>query len=197
MTDKKKDPKNVKTPKFRVSYPQLAEAKSFNGQPAKYSMVLLFDKKTDLKPMRAAAHAAIVEEYGENKAKWPKKFRSDPFRDGSEKEDTPGYKGMIFLSVTSKQKPECIGPVVSEGLIDPTEIYAGSYAKATLRAFCYDNSGNKGVSFALQNVQKVADGEPFSGRKHAVDEFEDEADGSEDSDSYEDSDSDSDDDGGF
>jgi hypothetical protein len=39
------------------------------------------------------------------------------------------------------------------------------------RAFGYDTNGNKGVSFALVNVQKLADGKRLSGNPSAEDEF--------------------------
>jgi hypothetical protein len=35
----------------------------------------------------------------------------------------------------------------------------------------YNQAGNKGVGAGLQNVQKVADGEPLSGRSRAEDDF--------------------------
>jgi hypothetical protein len=52
------------------------------------------------------------------------------------------------------------------------EFYAGCFARATIRAFAYDKNGNKGVSFALQNVQKLKNGEPFGSKRKAEDDFE-------------------------
>jgi hypothetical protein len=42
-----------------------------------------------------------------------------------------------------------------------------------MNAYAYDVSGNRGVSFGLGNVQKVADGEALSSRTTAEDDFSD------------------------
>ena len=44
--------------------------------------------------------------------------------------------------------------------------------RASLRPFTYDTNGSKGVSFALQNLQKLRDGERIDGRLRPEDEFE-------------------------
>jgi hypothetical protein len=44
--------------------------------------------------------------------------------------------------------------------------------RAQLRAFSYDSNGNKGVSFALNNIQKLGDGERLDNRQAATDAFE-------------------------
>ena len=41
-----------------------------------------------------------------------------------------------------------------------------------LRPFSYDINGSRGVSFALQNVQKLRDGERIDGRLRPEDEFD-------------------------
>lgn len=184
--------KKVTTPKFRVSFPNVFEAKSFQNQEAKFSITMLFDKKTDLKAMKEAALNAAIEKWGEKTAKdlWAQKISIKgkklrvPFRDGDEKADMNGYEGMIFVSASSKQRPG----VVDQNRVPITaadgSFYAGCYARATLIAFAYDTAGNIGVSFSLQNVQKWADGEQFSGRRKAEDEFDSIEDGSEEASNF-------------
>jgi hypothetical protein len=184
--------KKCTTPEFRVSFPHVFEKHSgFEGQEPKYSIVMLFPKNTDLKDLKRAAFNAATEKWGE-KTKWPKNIRM-PFRDGDEKSDLAGYEDTIFVTASSKQKPQ----VVSNKKVDDQfpriekedeTFYAGCYARATLIAFAYDKAGNKGISFSLQNIQKLKDGEQFSGRKNADDEFDEVEDGSEDASSYEDAD---------
>lgn len=171
MAKKKMDisKKKVLTPKFRVSYPHLFEAHAFKDQEAKYSLTMLFDRATDLKELKRAVHNAIAEKYGPDKSDWPE-LRL-PFRNGDKKKDQEGYEGKIFVRATSKKKPGVIDQKKNR-IEDEEGLYAGCYARATLIAFCYENSGNEGVSFALQNVQKVGDGKAFSGRKAAEDEFD-------------------------
>jgi hypothetical protein len=182
--------KKATTPEFRVSFPHVFEKHSgFEGQEPKYSLVMLFDKNIDLKELKRAAHNAAVEKYGP-KEKWPKNFRM-PFRDGDEKTDLAGYENTIFVTATSKQKPQVVSNKKVDGAFpriekEDEQFYAGCYARATLIAFAYDKAGNKGVSFSLQNVQKLRDGDQFSGRKNADDEFDDVEDGSESVENYSD-----------
>ncbi len=176
--------KKCTTPKFRVSFPNVFEPKSFENGPLKYSITMLFDKDTDLTALKKAAHNAKLEAWGP-KEKWPKNLRS-PFRDGNEKENLQGYQDCIFVSASSKQRPGVIDKNKEPITAEDETFYAGCYARATLIAFAYDTAGNKGVSFALQNIQKLADGEQFSGKKSAADDFDVVEDASDDKESYED-----------
>jgi hypothetical protein len=160
------------TPEFRVSFPKVFRPEGMNGQEPKYSITMLFKKSTDLKELKRAVNNAIIETYG-SLDKVPKKFTT-PFRDGSEKEDVEGYENTIFVTASSKKKPGVVdypdaNPITEES----EEFYPGCYARATLIAFTYDVNGKKGVSFALQNVQKLRDGKPLSGKRSAEDEFKD------------------------
>lgn len=173
----------VTTPEFRVSFPHVFKAHTgFEGQEAKFSLTMLFDKKkADLSKMKEAAFAAATEKWGP-KEKWPKNLRM-PFRDGNEKSDLQGYENTIYVTVSSKQKPGLVDNQV-QPIISEDDFYAGCYARATLTAFAYDKAGNKGISFGLQNIQKLRDGESFSGRKRAEDEFEAVDDGSNNEDNF-------------
>lgn len=183
MSDKMKvEEKKCLTPKFRVSFPAVFKAKAFKEQEPKYSVVMLFDKKADLKELKRAANNAIIEKFGPDKTRWPAKLRS-PFRDGNEKQDLQGYANTIFVTASSKQQPGVINQR-KEDILSEQEFYAGCYARATLIAFYYDQSGNKGVSFSLQNLQKMADGEKFSGRRDAAEEFDEVEDGSDNPENY-------------
>jgi len=107
------------------------------------------------------------------------------FRDGDEKSDLEGYPGNIFVTASNKNKPQVIDQRKNH-LTSEEAFYAGCYARASVIAFAYDNKGNKGVSFSLQNLQKVGDGESFTGRKAAQDEFDAVEDDSDDTENYED-----------
>lgn len=165
--------KTVKTEMFRVSFPKVFKAHAFEeGQKAKYSVVMLFPKTKDLTPMKKAVQAAILEKWGSDKSKHPKTLRL-PFRDGDEKTDLEGYSGHIFVSASSEQKPGLITYPDKLPITEESEFYAGCFARAELKAFAYDTKGNKGVSFAVQNIQKLKDGPAFSGRKAAEETFDD------------------------
>jgi hypothetical protein len=163
------DPCKILTGEFRVSFPHVFEARAAaEGQTPKFSVVLLFPKATDLSALKAACQAAVKAKWGD---KPPKGLRS-PFRDGDEK-DLDGYAGMIYVQASAQDRPGLVDANVQPiGLDRKEEFYAGCYARATIRAFAYDKNGNKGVSFALQNVQKLKDGEPFGSKRKAEDDFE-------------------------
>lgn len=163
------------TPEFRASYPKVfkPELNELNKK-MEYSVIALFKKGEDLSALKKAAEEVLVENLGADKTKWPKKLKN-PFRDQEEKEKDGvmpvGHeKGAIFLTLKSQQKPGVVDANV-QPIIDEAEFYAGCYARATVRAGFYDKAGNVGVAFYLQNVQKVKDGEPLSGRAQATSEF--------------------------
>jgi hypothetical protein len=170
---------NVMTPEFRASYPQVFKAKKndLNGKD-EYSVVALFPKGANLDALKTAAQAAIVEKWGADKSKWPQRLKS-PFRDQGEKAKNVEGKqvmpagheaGAIFLTLKSSQRPGVVDQSV-QPIIDETQFYAGCWARATVRAYAYDQKGNQGVAFGLQNIQFVRHGDPLGGRSRAEDDF--------------------------
>lgn len=168
------------TPKARLAFPALFEAKSFNGQPAKFSAVLVFDKEAqqtaEFQNLKKAAAAAAKEKFGD---KLPKNLRN-PFRAGSEKEGTAGFDDdCVFITVSSKKQPKVVDRKKVDGkfpiITDEDKLYPGCYVRASLNAFAYDTSGNKGVSFGLNNVQFLSDGERIAsgGGRNPDAEFDD------------------------
>lgn len=154
----------VITPRARLAFPQLFEAKGFNGQEAKFRAVLIFDeeaqKTAEFQNMKKAANAAVKAKFGEK----PPKGLKNPFRDGEEKEELPGFgPGTVFVSVSSKKQPKVVDRRKVDGkfpvITDEDRLYPGCYVRASLNAYGYDNSGNKGVSFGLNNMQFLDDGE--------------------------------------
>jgi len=167
------------TPVFRLSFPQLHEAKSFNNSEPKYSIEMLIAKDVDLKKpadkqkysMHQIAFNAGVASWGADTSKWPKNYKK-PWRDGDTKAERDGYAGHYYIRASSKKQPGMVDAARRKVLTDvETVFYAGCYCRAEIIAFTYDTAGNKGIGFALQNIQKVAEGEPFSGRQDAAEAF--------------------------
>ena len=178
------------TPVGRCSFPTLKEPKAFGEASPKYSVQILFDKKTDLSPLKKAVKAAIENKWG---AKVPKKLEL-PFKDGNDKEDLEGYQDMIFITASSKFAPTLFDKNKNQ-IMDPEDIYAGSYIRASVNVYAWDYVEpttkkviKPGVSFTLNAVQLVKDGEKFSKRGNAVDDFDDldNDDGSNDESNYDD-----------
>jgi hypothetical protein len=166
----------VTTPEFRVSFAHVFKPSAYEGQEPKYSVVMLFPKSTDIKALKIAAAEAVKAKYGEDKTKWPKNLKL-PFRDGDvptgdREEPLDGYAGHYFVNATSKERPDLVDGKLSPIAETDGTFYSGCYAHATINAYCYDVSGNKGVAFGLNNIQKLRDGKSFAGKKAAVDDFD-------------------------
>lgn len=169
------------TPAFRISYPNLWKPRKneLNGKD-EYSCVALFPKGEDLTELIQLAQVAIVDMWGADKKKWPSNFRN-PFRDQGEKtkqlDDGTSFlpegleEGAIFLNLKSQHKPGVVDQQV-QPILNPAEIYAGCWCRASVNAFTYDQKGNRGVSFGLVNIQKVKDDDPLSGRSTPQDDFQ-------------------------
>jgi hypothetical protein len=195
--------KKVITGKFRVSFPQLFKAKSFKGQEPKFGITMLFPKNEDgIKALKRAAMAAAEEKWAGKAESVIAKIKGGkgwPFRDGDkEKPDMKGYAGHYFVNAKAKEtnKPGVVDRK-REPILDESEVYAGCYARASVIAYAYDNDFGKGIGFSLQNVQKLADGEKFSGKKDAESEFDAVDDESDDETNYSKTDDEEEDDLGF
>ena len=80
---------------------------------------------------------------------------------------------MLFLNANSTQKPGIVDKDLNE-ILDPDEVYSGCYGRASITFYPYNNSSN-GIAAALNNVQKLADGDRLGGaRATAEEDFGDE-----------------------
>lgn len=148
-------------------------------QKEKYSIMLLLPK-TDtatLEKLRAAEKEAAKNSkvYG---GKVPPKPNSI-IRDGDGETDEgesvpekfPERAGHWYFTVRSDTRPGVVD-ATGKNRIENEEVYSGCYVRASLSAFAYNFNGKKGLSFALNNLQKVADGEPFGNVSNPEDDFE-------------------------
>lgn len=179
----------VITSELTLSYPNLLVARQGKGnQKAKFSAALVAFPEQQSTPagqafLAAAKAAVLVAAEARWGAKATEMFRTkqlkSPFRDDAEAKGYP--VGSIFLNVRTEQKPACVFAHAAPGETKPqrmtdedvkTHLYPGAKVRASLVAFAYDTDGNRGVSFALNNLQKVGDGERIDGRRAAEDEFD-------------------------
>ena len=159
--------KKILTPKFRVAFPNVFKPKLNQQNEPKYGLVMLFDKNTDISELKELADEVARE-------KWPKGVPTDlrsPFRDGNEKADKyDGFKDTIAVTANSNYKPGLVNQNVEE-IINQEDFYSGCYARATVNAYAYEKLGNRGVSFSVQNIQKLDDGEYLGGKSNPKDDF--------------------------
>ena len=173
------NPAKVITGVCRLSYANIWQAKSINGGAPKYSASVLIpksDTKTVAK-VKAAIQAAYEE--GEGKLKGNGKTAPSlaslktPLRDGdTERPDDEAYAGHWFINANSNTAPGVVD-ANREPIYDTSEIYSGVYARVSLSFYAFNSNGNRGIACALQNIQKVRDGEALGGKSKAEDDFND------------------------
>lgn len=154
------------TPEFRATWVALFTATASKDNPDKltFSLRAAFPPATDLSAMKAAAAAAAHEKWDD---KLPTLLRS-PFRRNDELDNPIEGIGDDWIIMTfsspEKSRPGLVDAKLQD-IIDESKVYSGAWFRAEVRPYAYDNKGNKGVSFGLQNVQLLRDGEPLAGSR--------------------------------
>ena len=161
----------------RWSYANIWEPKSINGGNPKYSVSLIIpktDKKT-IDKIKAAIDAAYKE--GESKLKGTGKSipalstLKTPLRDGdAERPDDPAYANAYFINANSATAPGIVDKTC-QPILDRSEVYSGVYGRASVNFYAFNSNGNRGIACALDNLQKIRDGEPLGGKSRAEDDF--------------------------
>ena len=163
MTKKFVNPTKVITgPKTRWSYCNVWQAKS--------------DTVT-INKIKVAIQAAYTE--GESKLKGngktvpPLSVLKTPLRDGdTERPDDPAYADSYFINANSATAPGIVD-ADRQTIIDHSEVYSGVYGRASINLYAFNSNGNRGIACGLNNLQKIADGEPLGSKSSAEDDFAD------------------------
>lgn len=179
----------VITGKVRFSYVNIFKSRAFqSGQDAKYSVCLLIpkDDKATVNKIRAAIEEAIQEGIA---SKWGGKKPGNlklPLRDGDDEraDEAPEYESMFFLNANSTQKPGIVDKDLNE-ILDPDEVYSGSWGRASINFYPFNTNGNKGVGVGLNNIQKLKDDEQLGAARASAetdfgDGYEDDEDDEDD-----------------
>lgn len=179
MATTKSDTKVV-TGEVRLSYVHLLEPYAQNeGQDPKYSCVILVPKSDEktISAIKAAQKAALIQGKdsrfnGKIPQGWKNTFRDGDTDDSVDHERNPEYAGHMYMSVSSKTRPGIVDKALNP-VLDADKIYSGLYARVSINCFPYSVQGNKGVSFGLNNVMIVRDGDYLGGRASAESDFAD------------------------
>lgn len=179
-----KNPTRVVTGKVRLSYVHLFEPYSNQeNQEPKYSVTILIPKTDTATLAKIDKAIKVAAEEGKTKAfggRVPTNLKTT-LHDGDEEADldrNPEYAGHMYMSISGKTRPGVVDTNLN-AIIDPLQVYSGCYGKVSMGAFAFNTQGNKGVSFGLNNVQFLEDGEPLGGRTRAEDDFSDDEDSSD------------------
>lgn len=178
MSKNYKNPTKVITgPKTRWSYANVWDPKSINGGTPKYSVSLIIPKSdvATVKKIEAAIQAAYEE--GESKLKGNSKsvpslkVLKTPLRDGDlERPDDVAYADSYFINANSASAPGIVD-ADRQPILERSEVYSGVYGRASINFYAFNSNGNKGIACGLNNLQKIADGEPLGGKSRAEDDF--------------------------
>ena len=177
MSEKKADNTRLVTGIGRFSFPKVFKPEAFEEQTPKYSTAFLLPKKTDMGPYKAIIKNAKVAKWGKDSDNWPKNIHN-PLKDGDEKDDLDGYTGMYYFTASNKNRPAVVDKDMNPITEESGDFYAGCYGRLAIRAFAYEVVNKKGqilkrgVSLSLEHIQKLKDGEPFSGKPKVEDVFE-------------------------
>ncbi|HJQ13052.1 MAG TPA: ssDNA-binding protein [Gemmatimonadaceae bacterium] len=175
----------------RLYEPQPSKTIGKDGKPVlKYTMTLVLTDPEKTKALKKAYLDAVFAKFGRDKGMQLIKDEElkSPFL--TKKLEKYGYPpDSCYIRVSSVKRPGVVADFrdPSTGkpakITDPERMYSGVQVKATLRLFWYDNDGNKGFSFGLNNVQRLTrrgeDGKPSKedwprcdGRVNAEDDFD-------------------------
>lgn len=173
------------TPEGVLSYPKLFRSElpkdAEPGDKKKWSTTILFTQAA----VETAEYKALVTEAIKcARDKWgadaDQMIRDGqlrmPFRKDVAAKGYPAeFVAFMNLSKTDDSDKNVIPPQIigrdAKPLTDTREIYPGVRARLSVGVFAYTRKGNKGVSFGLNNVQKLGDGPRIDNRKSAQDEF--------------------------
>lgn len=180
--------KRYVTPPFRLSFPNVFTAQSYEGSEPKFSVSAIFTPSefTDKEKAQWRTLLGAIDAECKNRFKKGVKelkalnaeganYKLVP-RNGATKADLEGYgEGTLFMNLSTKMQPGVIDRRKNkispeEGNAD--EIYAGCWCRATVTVYSYDNKG-KGVAVGLMNLQKLKDGDRLDSRTDAAEDFED------------------------
>lgn len=164
----------VITGKVRLSFTKNVFTPDEKGS---YSIMILVDKRD--KETLAKINGAVDKFKTDPKAVtiWGSKFLASfktPLRDGDTERDTekyPEYKGNYFVNANTYNKPSVVDSGMRD-IINKSDLYSGCYGRISIIPAAYNVDGNKGIKFYLNNVQKLAEGEPLGGGvSNAADDF--------------------------
>jgi hypothetical protein len=161
----------------RLSFPRLDKPEAFEGGEPKYKATLVVTDPADVKALKSAVMAVGQEEFRD---KFAAGIRSQKLRNPIKKSDDDEASrypaGSIYIRTATEDQPGMVavwrGPDGKAARVTADQFYAGCFVNASVWCFAYDHQMNKGVSFALNNIQFVADGERLDNRIAAEDEFE-------------------------
>lgn len=174
--------RKVVTGEVRLSYARLITPKKNDREQDVWSTVILIDKgdKATLARLRAAAQVALDEGIANGKLRKGTTLKNgwSTMKDGDDRDDldeAPEYAGHFYMNVNAYRRPGVVDRH-KDPITDERDIYSGCYARVSLTAYAFKTDQNKGITFGLENVQKLRNGDPLGGHQSSPDDDFDEVD---------------------
>lgn len=160
------------TPVFRGSFVNVLKPRAYSPeQEPKFSMSIAIDKNDEFwKKLDSAIKSVAEDKWGEV----PKKLKTF-IKNGDDEEEKYGWQGMNVFTASNKSAPGVLVKNPENGaveeVVDEEEIYSGAFYRVSIRPYAYEFQNSKGVAISLDNVLKVKDGEKFTSKTSAMDDF--------------------------
>jgi hypothetical protein len=146
----------VVTNKFRAGFVNVFEP----NEDDKYGLTMIFNNAKDLANLKE-----VVNQYIKDNGLEGSKLEM-PWKSGDEKADKDetyeDLRGKWLVNTKTKFKPAVVD-AARIPIMDSQEFYSGCYAKAVVQPYKWTYKKREGISFNIDAVQKVADGERFGG----------------------------------
>jgi hypothetical protein len=158
----------IKLNAVRLSFPQLFEAKTVNGEgkPAFSAAFLISPKDPQIAMINTAISTVAAEKWGAKADAILKTIRAADktcLHSGDLKANYDGFEGMMYISARNPLKPSVVDTNRSPLVAEDGRPYAGCYVNAVLELWTQDNNYGKRVNATLMGVQFYKDGESFVG----------------------------------
>jgi len=169
----------IKLNGVRLSFPQLFEATTVNGEgkPAFSAAFLISPKDPQVAAINAAIDAVAKEKWGAKAEANIKAMRAADkvcLHSGDLKSNYDGFEGNLYVSARNSMRPLVIDVNKSPLTEQDGKPYAGCYVNASIELWAQDNNSGKRVNATLMGVQFYKDGESFTGGGVAdTDDFDD------------------------
>ncbi len=156
-------------PEARIKYArQLFTPKKVNPTDAEAKYGSTFIVRSDhpvIAQITEAINNVIAQTYPGGQL--PANFRSPPWYDGTK----DGFPGFTMIRAYAKQKPLAVEGDLRP-ILDSERLYSGCYVNASLSVYTYPPKPTPGITFGLDGVQFVREGDRLDGRPTAEQMFQ-------------------------
>ena len=169
----------IKLNNVRLSFAQLFEAKTVNGEgkPAYSASFLIDPKDPQIVAVNAAIEAVAKDKWGaksDTTLKAMKAADKTCLHSGDLKSNYDGFEGMLYISSRNSMRPLVIDVDKTPLVESDGKPYSGCYVNCSIELWAQDNNYGKRINATLMGVQYFKDGESFSGGGVASeDDFDD------------------------